>query len=208
MRLRLFFVGWWTDTCVSEQLHVVPYSWSWSQIGVYAGTCCPSAELYTVLDRLNFNYENSLGLVRFGPEQPGLWPKPFGSNRPGSKPGRIKSCRSVRYGLEYKLANPGLFLALWPGMETGPPTSETYLGDGATRDSQLSTVRHEATARGITRGCDDAARGSDGNASPRLPCPLLSPALGFLFAYTWSIARSLLDPLFGPGWRQWRKWRV
>ena len=124
---------------------------------------------------------SSLGLVRFGPERPGSRPNP-----PGSKPGRINNGRSVRYGLECKPVNPGLFPPLWPGTETDPPTSGTYPGDGAARDSRLATKRHEATARGIARGHDGAARGDGdhfpsnvrvlrrllaGNASPSSPLP-------------------------------------
>ena len=74
----------------------------------------------------------------------------------------------------------------WPGMETDPPTSGTYPGDGAARDSRLATEQHEATARGIARGHDGAARGDGdrfpsnirvlrrllaGNASPSSPLP-------------------------------------
>jgi hypothetical protein len=70
-----------------------------------------------------------LGLVRFGPERPGLWPDPPGLNRSVSKPGQIKNDRSVRNGPEYKPANSGLFPPFWPETETGPLRFGIYPGD-------------------------------------------------------------------------------
>ena len=99
----------------------------------------------------------ALGLVRFDPERPGSWPDPPGSNRPGSKPGRIKNGRSVRYGPECKPVNPGLF-----------PLSLARNGDGPSYVRNLSWRRRGTrlpTCDGAARG-DDAgiARGHDGAA--------------------------------------------
>ena len=130
----------------------------------------------------------------FWPEWPGSRPDPPGSNRPGSNPGRSRMAVRLETARNANWSIRAFSPPFWPGMETDPPTSGTYPGAASWRDSERTraargdgaahrgdvTARHEATVTASNRTSALSTAFSPVTQRPRLPCPLLSPALGFL----------------------------